>query len=81
MAGPLILMLKSGSNTGLTCFISVYGTIATRCYLTLTMIMLNVIDKFSGRVGFLGLGIMGSPMAQNLIKAGYDLVHLPNYYC
>ncbi|XWS16228.1 hypothetical protein CRYUN_Cryun34aG0067200 [Craigia yunnanensis] len=28
-------------------------------------------DKFSGRVGFLGLGIMGSPMAQNLIKAGY----------
>ncbi|CAL5200016.1 unnamed protein product [Lathyrus oleraceus] len=25
------------------------------------------------RVGFLGLGIMGSPMAQNLIKAGVDL--------
>jgi hypothetical protein len=23
------------------------------------------------RVGFLGLGIMGTPMAQNLIKAGY----------
>ncbi|XVF26952.1 hypothetical protein REPUB_Repub14bG0064600 [Reevesia pubescens] len=30
-------------------------------------------DKFSGRVGFLGLGIMGSPMAQNLIKAGCDV--------
>jgi 2-hydroxy-3-oxopropionate reductase len=25
-------------------------------------------------VGFLGLGIMGKPMAKNLIKAGYDLV-------
>ncbi|XP_061371071.1 glyoxylate/succinic semialdehyde reductase 2, chloroplastic [Gastrolobium bilobum] len=25
------------------------------------------------RVGFLGIGIMGSPMAQNLIKAGIDL--------
>jgi hypothetical protein len=24
-------------------------------------------------IGFLGLGIMGSPMAQNLIKSGYDL--------
>ncbi|XVF25128.1 hypothetical protein REPUB_Repub13aG0187100 [Reevesia pubescens] len=30
-------------------------------------------DKFSGQVGFLGLGIMGSPMAQNLIKAGCDV--------
>src|SRR5215203_1841101 len=26
------------------------------------------------RVGFIGLGIMGKPMAQNLIGAGYDLV-------
>jgi 3-hydroxyisobutyrate dehydrogenase-like beta-hydroxyacid dehydrogenase len=26
------------------------------------------------KVGFIGLGIMGSPMAQNLQKAGYDLV-------
>jgi len=25
-------------------------------------------------VGFIGLGIMGNPMAQNLIEAGYDLV-------
>jgi 2-hydroxy-3-oxopropionate reductase len=25
-------------------------------------------------VGFIGLGIMGKPMAQNLIEAGYDLV-------
>ncbi|KAG8481827.1 hypothetical protein CXB51_027231 [Gossypium anomalum] len=31
-------------------------------------------DKFSGRVGFLGLGIMGSPMALNLIKAGCDVI-------
>ncbi|OMO70794.1 6-phosphogluconate dehydrogenase, NADP-binding protein [Corchorus capsularis] len=30
-------------------------------------------DKFSGRVGFLGLGIMGAPMAQNLMKAGCDV--------
>ena len=29
-------------------------------------------DELPARVGFLGLGIMGSPMAQNLIKAGYD---------
>ncbi|KAM3699469.1 hypothetical protein ACJW31_05G028000 [Castanea mollissima] len=28
-------------------------------------------DGLSARIGFLGLGIMGSPMAQNLIKAGY----------
>ncbi|KAF0916270.1 hypothetical protein E2562_005886 [Oryza meyeriana var. granulata] len=28
---------------------------------------------FSGRVGFLGLGIMGAPMASNLIKAGCDV--------
>ncbi|KAL2899592.1 Glyoxylate/succinic semialdehyde reductase 2 chloroplastic [Bienertia sinuspersici] len=30
----------------------------------------SIKDEFSGRVGFLGLGIMGSPMAQNLLKAG-----------
>ena len=27
-----------------------------------------------GRIGFIGLGIMGKPMAKNLVKAGYDLV-------
>src|SRR5437016_3595745 len=26
------------------------------------------------RIGFIGLGIMGKPMARNLIKAGYPLV-------
>ena len=26
------------------------------------------------RIGFIGLGIMGKPMAKNLLKAGYDLV-------
>lgn len=26
------------------------------------------------KIGFIGLGIMGKPMAENLIKAGYDLV-------
>jgi glyoxylate/succinic semialdehyde reductase len=26
--------------------------------------------EFTGKVGFLGLGIMGAPMASNLIKAG-----------
>nr|CAB3477406.1 unnamed protein product [Digitaria exilis] len=26
--------------------------------------------EFQGKVGFLGLGIMGAPMASNLIKAG-----------
>ncbi|XP_059458678.1 glyoxylate/succinic semialdehyde reductase 2, chloroplastic [Corylus avellana] len=30
-------------------------------------------DGLSARIGFLGLGIMGSPMAQNLIKAGCDV--------
>ncbi|KAK3018694.1 hypothetical protein RJ639_003125 [Escallonia herrerae] len=30
-------------------------------------------DVTPARVGFLGLGIMGSPMAQNLIKAGCDV--------
>ncbi len=28
----------------------------------------------AGEVGFIGLGIMGKPMARNLIKAGYELV-------
>ena len=28
-------------------------------------------DENPTRLGFLGLGIMGSPMAQNLIKSGY----------
>jgi 2-hydroxy-3-oxopropionate reductase len=27
-----------------------------------------------GRIGFIGLGIMGKPMAKNLMKAGYELV-------
>ena len=26
------------------------------------------------RVGFVGLGIMGKPMARNVMEAGYDLV-------
>ena len=26
------------------------------------------------RVGFIGLGIMGRPMARNLLKAGYEVV-------
>ncbi|XP_057797167.1 glyoxylate/succinic semialdehyde reductase 2, chloroplastic isoform X2 [Salvia miltiorrhiza] len=32
-----------------------------------------LVDELPTRVGFLGLGIMGSPMAQNLIKAGCDV--------
>ena len=27
-----------------------------------------------GRIGFIGLGIMGKPMAENLIKAGFELI-------
>ena len=27
-----------------------------------------------GKVGFIGLGIMGKPMAKNLLKTGYDLI-------
>ncbi|GKV09966.1 hypothetical protein SLEP1_g21396 [Rubroshorea leprosula] len=34
---------------------------------------LKAADELPGRIGFLGLGIMGSPMAQNLIKAGCDV--------
>ena len=26
------------------------------------------------KIGFIGLGIMGKPMAKNLVKAGYDLL-------
>ena len=26
------------------------------------------------RIGFIGLGIMGKPMAKNLLKAGYELL-------
>ncbi|KAK9102572.1 hypothetical protein Sjap_019826 [Stephania japonica] len=33
----------------------------------------KVANELSLHVGFLGLGIMGSPMAQNLIKAGCDV--------
>lgn len=25
------------------------------------------------KIGFIGLGIMGRPMAKNLLKAGYDV--------
>lgn len=25
------------------------------------------------KIGFIGLGIMGKPMAKNLLKAGYDV--------
>ncbi|HEY0127922.1 MAG TPA: NAD(P)-binding domain-containing protein, partial [Rubrobacteraceae bacterium] len=28
----------------------------------------------AGKVGFIGLGIMGKPMAHNLMRAGYELV-------
>jgi 2-hydroxy-3-oxopropionate reductase len=31
-------------------------------------------DTVSEKVGFVGLGIMGRPMARNLMRAGYDLV-------
>ena len=26
------------------------------------------------KIGFIGLGVMGKPMAKNLVKAGYKLV-------
>lgn len=42
-------------------------------FLISKVLLLNFADEIRARVGFLGLGIMGSPMAQNLIKAGYDL--------
>ena len=28
----------------------------------------------TNKIGFIGLGIMGKPMAKNLIKAGYQMV-------
>lgn len=31
-------------------------------------------ETTTGKVGFIGLGIMGKPMAKNLLKAGYELV-------
>ncbi|THF96456.1 hypothetical protein TEA_020643 [Camellia sinensis var. sinensis] len=35
--------------------------------------LLDLSDEMPAHVGFLGLGIMGSPMAQNLIKAGCNV--------
>ena len=29
------------------------------------------------KIGFIGMGIMGKPMAINLVKAGYDDHHAP----
>lgn len=29
------------------------------------------------KIGFIGLGIMGRPMAKNLLKAGYDVTGQP----
>ncbi len=29
------------------------------------------------KIGFIGLGIMGKPMARNLVKAGYPLTIRP----
>ncbi|MDZ4278993.1 MAG: 2-hydroxy-3-oxopropionate reductase [Dehalococcoidia bacterium] len=42
----------------------------SRLYYHLSVAM---IGKPPGRVGFIGLGIMGRPMARNLLKAGYPL--------
>ena len=33
-------------------------------------------DNKSKKIGFIGLGVMGKPMAKNLIKAGYSLIVL-----
>ncbi len=30
-------------------------------------------DRLTDRIGFIGLGIMGRPMARNLMKAGFTL--------
>jgi 3-hydroxyisobutyrate dehydrogenase len=32
------------------------------------------ISRMDKRIGFIGLGIMGTPMARNLLKAGFDVV-------
>ena len=31
------------------------------------------------KIGFIGLGIMGKPMAKNLVKAGYELIVSDKY--
>lgn len=36
--------------------------------------LLKESEEFKMKVGFIGLGIMGRPMAKNLVKAGYELV-------
>lgn len=36
-------------------------------------------DESPDRIGFVGLGIMGTPMAQNLIKAGYGFSYLKQF--
>uniref|UniRef100_M1AMY5 Succinic semialdehyde reductase isofom2 n=1 Tax=Solanum tuberosum TaxID=4113 RepID=M1AMY5_SOLTU len=37
------------------------------------LLSVNGADALPASIGFLGLGIMGNPMAQNLIKAGCDV--------
>jgi 2-hydroxy-3-oxopropionate reductase len=34
----------------------------------------NKEDKMTKRIGFIGLGLMGKPMARNLMKSGFDLI-------
>ncbi|KAK4591102.1 hypothetical protein RGQ29_021391 [Quercus rubra] len=46
-------------------------TLSVKAFSSETSSASSKADGLSARIGFLGLGIMGSPMAQNLIKAGY----------
>lgn len=60
------------------------GTITLLFSLNLTLQFISMFRLFSGietppKIGFLGLGIMGTPMAQNLIKAGYVFSILTNW--
>eukprot|EP00262_Sarcandra_glabra_P007899 TRINITY_DN21007_c0_g1_i1.p1 TRINITY_DN21007_c0_g1~~TRINITY_DN21007_c0_g1_i1.p1 ORF type:complete len:371 (+),score=72.10 TRINITY_DN21007_c0_g1_i1:41-1114(+) len=49
------------------------SSFSTKCFSQSTTNPPTKGEEFPARVGFLGLGIMGSPMAQNLIKAGCDV--------
>ncbi|XP_042507195.1 glyoxylate/succinic semialdehyde reductase 2, chloroplastic [Macadamia integrifolia] len=48
-------------------------SVCTKVFSSQTSNATSRVIEHPAHVGFLGLGIMGSPMAQNLIKAGWDI--------
>jgi 2-hydroxy-3-oxopropionate reductase len=65
------------SNTGLSITIALRTIYARSCAISiLQAIQENTLHKGVEKltIGFLGIGLMGKPMASNLIKAGFELI-------